>query len=149
VNLKVYLSGPIKGLELGEANRWRTQVENVFSRHKIECLSPTRYKDPRSGVITGPDETHPLFTSKGIYRRDKNDTLRADLVFVNVIGATKPSLGTTMEISWAEQAGIPVVLCMERGNPHEHSMIMEAAGFITPDINQGIEIALNLLNRAF
>jgi hypothetical protein len=34
---------------------------------------------------------------------------------------------------------------MDDGNPHWHSMVRECAGFVTPDLDEAIDVAVQVL----
>jgi hypothetical protein len=103
-------------------------------RHKDYLLQETTIVDCYDDQI--------LSSQRGIFARDSWDATRCDGIFVNLIGAERVSIGTVMEISWAWQARVPIILVMEdEGNIHEHSMIREACPFRVNSIEHGIEIA--------
>ena len=67
--------------------------------------------------------------------RDRFDATRCDLLFVNLLGAKETSIGTVMEIAWADLLRKPIVLAIEpEGNIHDHGMIKEAIGFRVPSL---------------
>jgi len=80
--------------------------------------------------------------------RDFFDCNRADVVVVNLLGATRVSIGTVMEIAWAYQRHTPTVVIMERDstvNVHEHPMIAEATGFRVETMEQAAHVAKVIL----
>jgi nucleoside 2-deoxyribosyltransferase len=144
----VYLAGPITGLTYDGCTDWRDAVALQLNSSKIECLSPLRgkafLKDEK--CITESDYPNPIATSKGITRRDMFDTTRASCVFVNMLGTKRVSIGTVMEIAWAYNKQIPLVLVMEKGNMHEHAMILEAATYIVGTLEEGAKLVKFVLN---
>ena len=146
---KVYLSGPITGLTYAEGQDWREMVKaDLASSASIEGLSPLRAKEylDKHGILEGEYTEFPLSSKEGITCRDRWDTTRADVVLVNVLGAKSPSLGTVMEIGWADLARKPIVLVMEAtGNPHDHPMVRATAGFIVHDLWDAVKIVKALL----
>jgi hypothetical protein len=98
------------------------------------------------GPLEDEYSDHILATSRGIITRDRFDVRRCDLLFAYLLGATKVSIGTVMEIAWADMLRTPVVLCIEdKGNIHDHSMIREAIGFRTKSLDQAIDIIESIL----
>lgn len=139
---RVYLAGPISGLSYGDCTDWREYVSRCLFKD-MDCLSPMRAKEYLSheNVIADSYQFKSLSCDRGITTRDYNDVKRCDLVFVNFLGATKPSLGTCMEIAWAKAFQIPVVVAMEKtGNPHDHCMIRECVGFRVETVEEAIHI---------
>lgn len=142
----VYLAGPITGLSYGASTDWRAQVDaNIDPR--IELLSPMRHKDYLKGesAIAASYENHVMSCAKGITARDRYDCTRADLILVNFLGATRISIGTVMEIAWGDGQRAPIVVVMEKDNPHRHPMLEEAAGFIVDTLEEGITVVERIL----
>jgi len=145
----VYLAGPISGLGFNESIDWRQYaIENLDSH--ISGVSPLRGKEYLGTLdkIVGSYDNNdwPLSTQRGIYTRDNFDVHRSDLLLVNLLNATTVSIGTVMEIAWAKQANIPIVLIMEpHGNIHEHPMLLEACPFVVSDIDTAIVLTNHIL----
>lgn len=155
MNNKVYLAGQISGLDWESAYKWRHYVSMKLSHFNIQCFSPLRPKKVLQEVLTKTennkffgsyeDNPNPLVSQRGIFGQDYNDVLRADLVFVNLKGATKPSLGTAMEIAWAYHCHKPVVLVIEKDNHNYHPMILEACRFVVDNLDLAIDITKTIL----
>jgi hypothetical protein len=147
----VYLAGPITGLQWEGATGWREWIKKNVPYH-IQTISPLRgkqYLEKRSsddGQILDSYDGYPLSSQKGINARDHWDCTRASLVFVNLIGATRVSIGTVMEIAWAFTHGVPVILCIDPGNIHDHAMIRESANFIVDSVEKGLEVMVAILS---
>lgn len=152
----VYLAGGIAGLTASEMLDWRAEAKRRLSVRGIEALSPMRAKeslvsgDERvSTDFKGYEKRGAFFTSKGIMTRDRNDVLRADALLVNLLGLTKPSLGTIMELAWADILRKPAVVAIEAtGNPHDgHPMIHEAMPFRVETLDEAIDAVAVILGR--
>jgi hypothetical protein len=52
---------------------------------------------------------------KGLTTRDRWDAMRCDVLLVNLLGATKVSIGTVLEFGWADAMDIPIVVRDGRG----------------------------------
>lgn len=151
----VYLAGPISGLGYSGATGWRDAVVADLARYGIEGLSPLRAKEYLAHIEddvgfseTGHEYSHlsPLSTSRGVMVRDHFDATRCDVLLVNLLGATKVSTGTVMEIAWAYDRRTPIVVCMEpTGNPHEHAMVNEAIGFRCGSLDEGLHVVKAIL----
>ena len=143
----VYLAGPITSLSFGEATDWRAYAMRMLSDSGIDAFSPLRAKTylSKENNIKDHYDSNPLSTAHGIVTRDRFDTMHRDLILVNFIGATKVSIGTVMEIAWADACRKPIVIAMEKGNVHEHAMLTEVSGYIVDDLDEAIEIACKVL----
>ncbi len=142
----VYLAGPISGLTFADSEDWRGYVAERLPPH-IQALSPLRAKDylKSRGVLAGAYDEHPLSTAKGITTRDRFDVMRSDLVLFNLLGARQVSIGTVMEIAWADAFRKPSVVAIEPGNVHWHQMVEMCSGFMVPDLDQAIELVKAIL----
>lgn len=147
----VYLAGPITGLDHAGATDWRKAVIADLATAGIKGLSPMRGKEYMSHVTeftSDGDQYEKLYgvrnvmsTNRGIMTRDRFDATRCDATLVNFMGATRVSIGTVMEIAWADAHRIPVVCAMEpEGNPHHHGMVMEAIGFRLPTLEEAVHV---------
>jgi nucleoside 2-deoxyribosyltransferase len=148
----VYLAGPITGLEYVEATNWRNDAKLLLALNGITGLSPMRGKEYLSEVkeFTMDGDKYSSFSvmssNRGIMTRDRWDATRCDVLLVNLLDAKRVSIGTCMEIAWADAVRTPIVCVMEpTGNPHEHGMILEAIGFRTASLNEAIYIIKAIL----
>lgn len=152
----VYLAGGIAGLIGADAVDWRHTAARRLGDFGIEALNPMRAKQRLGGEERISTNFHtyqeygPFFTSRGIMTRDFNDVQRCDVLLVNLLGLTKPSLGTVMELGWAFALQKPAVVAIEaKGNPHDnHPMIHEAISFRVTTLDEAITSCAIILNRA-
>jgi hypothetical protein len=145
----VYLAGPIGGCSYGECTNWREYFCDLMERFNVECISPMRGKSylKNEGEIDKIRYETPLSCPKGVYTRDRFDAMRCDLLIVNLLGAKKPSLGSVMEIAWADAVGTPIIIVMEpEDNCHEHILIQEACEFRVDTLELAADLAVSILN---
>lgn len=147
---KVYLAGPITGLSWGESEDWRNEIKRMVtdSGLPVQLFSPLRGKDYLQGETQIKDSygQHQMSTAKSIMLRDHFDVETSSALIVNFMNAKRVSIGTVMEIAWAYERRIPVILIMEEeGNVHEHSMLNEAVWWRV----QTLEGAVHCLNLLF
>ena len=151
----VYLAGGIAGLSGKAAADWRRDAADFFNSHGVKVRNPMRAKaelylldfiDPDFNTYK---DLSPFFTSKAIMTRDFNDLKQSDVLLVNLLGTTKPSLGTAMELAWAYCLQKPTVVVMEdKGNPHDnHPMIHETINFRVNKLIDGFNTAVIVLGR--
>ncbi len=143
----VYLAGPITGCTYNGCTDWRDYAKKKLAEGGLVGLDPMRGKTfLEKETNVGNNYAHPLGTPRGIMTRDHWDCTRCDVLLVNLLGATRVSIGTVMEIAWAYDNQIPVILLIEpTGNPHDHAMIQEATGFRVSCLDEGIAIARAIL----
>lgn len=144
----VYLAGPITGCTYEGCTNWREYARKELAEFHIEGVSPMRYKEylkhMTERILDRYDETV-LSSAKGITHRDKWDVCRCDVILVNLLGAERVSIGTMLEVGMATARDKPIVLCIEEGNIHHHSMLETFSGWVVPDFDDGIEIVKALL----
>lgn len=149
----VYLAGPITGLTFDGADDWRKEAIAELAKHNIKGLSPLRAKEylREIGEISGTGEEYahmgPLSLPRGVTTRDRYDATRCDVLLVNVKGAKKVSIGTVMEIAWADAKRIPIVMVTDDKNPHDHMMVNECLGFVVSDIDEALHIIKAIAGR--
>ena len=144
---KLYLAGPITGCSFAGCTDWRKGVADALAGYNVECLDPMRGKDYLSEEkCIGNDYDTVLSCSRGIMTRDRFDCTRADLLIVNFLGADKVSIGTVMEIAWADLSRTPIIIVSEDSNIHNHAMISEACGFRVESLDTAITVAKAILN---
>lgn len=148
MNKKVYLAGPVTGLSYEDCVDWRNHAKEVLGHAGIIGISPLRAID----YLTSEHKIDlvydmPLSNSKGITARSRWDAMDCDVVFINVLDAEIVSIGTVMEVAWADILRKPIILVMEdEGNPHDHPMITESVGFRLTTLDEGLEIAKAILS---
>jgi len=149
--MKIYLAGPMAGLDYNGANDWRIGVSKKLSEYGIVSYSPLRWKEflDNGKRISGKgakNASHPLGTTKGIMTRDYFDVCQADVVFANFLDSKRISIGTAMELAWAFAKQKPVVAVGEPGNPHlVHPMMTEAISYAVHDLQEALEIVVAIL----
>ena len=143
-----YLAGPIDGLLYSEGQDWRNYVSTRLPV-EIRGISPLRGKaqqNSRLGKISGTNESCPLTSQAGLTTRDRNDCVRADAVIMNLLGATKVSIGTMIEVGWADLARRPLILVIEKqGNIHDHPMLKHCAGFRVESLDEAVSVCTAIL----
>lgn len=150
---KVYLSGPISGLTYEDCTDWREYASKWLAEFGIEGLSPMRGKEYLKGqgrIEDGSAAVLSNFMSQdaAIVTRDRWDTTRADFMLCNLLGAERVSVGTIVELGWADMARVPVVLVMEpTGNIHEHPFVRQLSGYRADTLEAGLDLVATAIAR--
>jgi hypothetical protein len=148
------LAGPITGLSYAGCTDWREVAARDLKAAGLKGLSPMRGKEylAKLKTISGTGEDYAdmgvLSLPRGVMTRDRFDCTRCDVLLVNLLGAEKVSVGTVMEIAWADLKRIPIVVAIEhdKSNPHEHMMISEAIGYRTPSLDEALHVVKAILS---
>lgn len=143
----VYLAGPITGLTYDDGQDWREALKKEFGVVGIDAFSPLRQQSylkkfgtlDAGGLNSSYFGAHPLTNPPGITDRDRFDVMTRDTILVNLLGAERPSIGSVLEIGWADAYRKPCVVVMEEGNIHDHAMIHGCAGFVTDDLETAVD----------
>lgn len=140
--MRVYLAGPITGCSYNGATDWRKEVARQLGDKCIIGVSPMRCKDYLLEETTIADsyEARVMSSQKGLTARDRWDCRRCDIILANFLGAERVSIGTVMELGWADAARRPIVVVMEQGNVHDHAMVREVAGFIVSTLDEAVQV---------
>ena len=158
----VYLAGPISRETWEGAIGWREHARAYLNRYGIATLNPLRAKEflqramgegrtfseleksdysevsgPYSGLVSG----------HGILHRDRWDVLRSDLILANFEEAKQISIGTVMEVAWANAAGIYVLTAMAEKSVHDHKMFLEASSLVVPSCANALALIPDILGR--
>lgn len=143
----VYLAGQITGLTYDGAEDWRKLAKAELAAAGIKAVSPLRGKDYLRGIpaltadCAGYGALNCMSGPRGIMTRDRFDATRCDALLVNLLGTDRVSIGTVMEIAWADLCRTPIVVAMElTGNVHEHAMINEAIGFRVETLPEALHV---------
>jgi len=145
----VYLAGPISGLNFKECTDWREYAIKQLAKAGIRGWSPMRAKEALAQlqVISGHGNEYshmgPFATTRGIMTRDRFDCMRCDVVLAHLADAESVSIGTCMEIAWADSRRTPIIATMN--SLHEHAMINEAVGFKVQTLDEAIDVAIAIL----
>lgn len=103
-SIKVYISGALTNVpNLEELRSFYEDIDALCRDLGMEPYLPHKHSDP---VL------NPHLSPKEVYERDKKRVLSSDLV-IAYVGV--PSLGVGMEIAYADEHGIPVVLVYPEG----------------------------------
>ncbi len=99
--MRIYLAGAINGRSDAECVDWRQEMKSVFPEHELV--------DPMVRDYRGKEEMN----VDAIVEQDKRDIFSCDVVLVRY---DKPSVGTSMEILYAWEQHIPIVLWTNQEN---------------------------------
>jgi len=111
------------------------------------AISPMRFKDYLAKKTRLEDATirdaygeHILSTQRAIVTRDRFDVHRADALLFNLLGAENVSIGTMIEMGWADDDRKVTVTAMESDSVHDHAFVRELSGFILPTLDEALDV---------
>ncbi|RLD67277.1 MAG: hypothetical protein DRI84_02875 [Bacteroidetes bacterium] len=146
--MKIYTAGPISGQSYDQVmKRYRDQVSSLMSiGYDVICpMTGKEYLRTELEFKAHGYDKHPVSTNRAIKKRDrwmvgKVDIVLADFTECNGI----VSIGTCMEIAWADELRKHTIVIMEEGNIHQHCFIIECADIIFPNMKEAYQYLQNL-----
>lgn len=153
---KVYLSGPITGMNYEDARYgWRREFSEGLG-HDIVVLSPMRHEGHLAELKTAmsvealkafeKEKNHIFSHPRMIVSKDMLDIEQCDLMVVNLLGSTKVSQGTIWEMGYAKGVGKQIVVITKREDPHNSPFIFESANVVVDNLQDAIMITNSLLS---
>lgn len=145
---KIYLAGPITGLNWRETEGWRDRFKARLrdAVPHVIGFSPLREKGflQNVGKIADKYDGKLLSSQRAIMSRDFFDCQTADAIVANLTDAGRVSIGTVMEIAWGYHRRIPVIIIAEKDSLHDHSMLREAANWWVDNEEDALEVVRTL-----
>jgi nucleoside 2-deoxyribosyltransferase len=152
---KVYLAGIISGLNYKDASDWREYAKKELETRGIIGVSPMRWKDSlKNEDILVPEgyDKHVMSTPEGIITRDRWDVENCDILLVNLTqnhagsGDNGVSIGSTMEIAWANLLRKPVVAIAPKDNVHiKHCMFNQCVNYRVDTLEESLAVCEKIL----
>lgn len=142
--MNVYLAGPISGKTYDESEGWRDIARASLEAVGITAFSPMRAKEylRAEGVINPFVQSPKVMSSpSGITTRDRWDCTRCDVVLANFSESDgRVSIGTCIELGWADIARVPVIGVLPEDDVHNHPMVWELIGMRVDTLEEAVEV---------
>ena len=145
----VYLAGPISGQQYVGATDWREACTERLTRLGLNVLSPMRGKADlqSSEPIEGAYPDHPFAGERAIITRDRFDVMSCDVLLMNLLPmGNRVSIGTFIELGWADANRKPVVMVRTPTCKSHHPMVDQLVGFDVQSLEDAIHTIAILLN---
>jgi nucleoside 2-deoxyribosyltransferase len=137
----VYLAGPITGLTLRRARGWRKRACQLLRAGGLDAFDPTDgLRDDGSVVEAAP-------------RADVSDAdlvarcraaLAGSVAMIALLAGDRLSLGTVVELGWADAFGVPVIGIVARGSAYDHPFARQIVAYPCHTLPQAVLIARRL-----
>ena len=143
-NLKIYLAGPIAGQTGDAVNTSIAEKAAILTDFGYLIYHPMVGKESlilkSESFKTSGYEEFPVATNHAIFARDKWMVSQADVILADLTHTgNRVSIGTMMEIAWANLLGKQVIVIMPDNNNHDHLFVREAATIIFKDIEEAYD----------
>ena len=128
--LTVYMAHPITGLSYDEVMAYFDDLESWLRSYGYAVLNPmggkTHLRTEKN--LDAHGYQNPVSTNHAIIERDRWMVVQqADIVLIDLTGASSVSIGCMMELAWAHDRGKHTLVVMETDNIHRHAFVLEAA----------------------
>ena len=137
--MKIYLARPISGLTFEEVVGYYEATSDELRSHGYGVLCPMTGK----GYLRNETEfraygyDNPVSTNRAIVGRDHWMVEQSDVVFVDLTGAQKVSIGCVSELAWAYHLRKHIVLSLDN-DFHKHAFVLEMADVIFPSYEEAM-----------
>ena len=147
--MKIYTAGPMAGLNVEQVQeRYFSQVKHLRKMgYEVFCpMTGKHFLKADYNFVGKGCGTNPLTTNHAIKERDRWMVGQVDVVLVDFTqGKDKVSIGSCMELAWADELKKHTVVVMDEDNIHQHSFIIDCADVIFPNINEALLYLNNLI----
>ncbi len=144
--LKIYYARPISGCSPQTVLDGYKNAARLFDGATVltahTCNVPLRFV--RDKFPSGA-RFHPGTSDHAIVKRDYWMVNQADLVYVDLMGAERVSIGCMMELAWAHQLGKHTVVALEKDNIHDHVFVLETADMRFTSEGQAIKYVQDMI----
>lgn len=152
---QVYLAGPIGRGGSENNGPWREEVREVLEPKGLIVVEPleasqyppleaTQYTPEEATQYTLYDEHITGNVAKVLTQRDRRFSMESDFLLANFLGSTARSIGTCIELGWANASGTTIVTVMEEGDEHRHPIVESVSDYITDDLDRAMDIVASL-----
>lgn len=153
---KVYLSGPITGMEYGGARYgWRKEFAEKLEAGN-EVLSPMRHEGHLAEMQEAMSvdalknfekENHHLFSHHTmIVAKDRLDIEESTLVVVNLLGAKAVSQGTIWEMGYASALGKQIIVIRDQNDKVHTSPFITTGTVLVSTLDDAVKVVNSLLS---
>lgn len=136
---RVYTAGPLGPGGSEKNGDWRTASREYFESRGIDVVEPLEAAN-YSIYGAGMDTT----VAKVLTERDKRFSMESEYLLVNFDGASARSMGTCVEMGWADAAGTTIVTVLPEVNPHRHPIIESVSDYIVRELHEAWAIIASL-----
>lgn len=136
---QVYLAGPIGIGGVDMNGPWRHGAREYLEDKGlivVEPLEASKYSLYSEGTSD--------LVARILTARDKRFSTESDYILVNFTGSTARSIGTCMELGWADASGTTIVTVMEEEDHHRQPMVESVSDYIVDNLDDACRIISTL-----
>ena len=140
----VYLAGIIDGKNIEKCHDWRNQIINTYSNWKNtqQNYGDIAFLNPLNGETEiSKDGLASNVPPKAILDKDYNAIKNSNLFIVNMetYGVQRPPIGTLMEIAFAYEFRIPIIMITTDNVYHQHPFVSNMVSWYFESVEEMIK----------
>jgi nucleoside 2-deoxyribosyltransferase len=146
--MKIYLAGPISGLGYDEVVDAYKEKSLYLRQIGYEVLCPMTGKAYLRNELEfrASGYNSPVSTNHAIFERDKWMVSNCDIVLAELSNSgTRVSIGTMMELAWANMLGKHTIGVMQFDNIHRHAFVLESCDIVFETIQEAYKYLDDLI----
>jgi hypothetical protein len=142
----IYLAHQMSGLTAQQLKDYYDPVIKIVQDFGYKPLVPiSKVESKIEGEIQTHGYTDAAITDRAIHGRDRWMILKSDIVYMNLLGTTRLSVGCLKEMTIAYEHNKHLVIVMEDDNIHHHAFVHSEADVIFNNENDALEYLKNLI----
>jgi nucleoside 2-deoxyribosyltransferase len=146
----LYLAHPISGLSYDQVvDYYRKAKEDLGLHYDIFCPMTGKGYLRTEINFKAVGYNNPVSTNHAIKERDKWMIKTSDIVFIDLTGADRVSIGCCMELAWADMLDKHSIVVMEKENIHRHAFVLECADLVFETYEEAVKYLIALESNTF
>lgn len=138
---RVYLAGPIGAGGSEHNGPWRDEARAYLENKGLIVVEPLEASKYHLYEVDETDDT----VAKILTERDRRFSMESDYILANFTGSIARSIGTCIELGWADAAGTTIVTVLPDDDEHHRHPILESVSDYTVDkLSKACEIISSL-----
>ena len=145
--MKIYIAHPISGDSFESVVSYYEHLRDrlIYRGYKVLCpMTGKGYLRTELKFKAHGYEGKPMSTNHAIVERDRWMIGQSDIILVDLLGATRVSIGCMFELAWAMDIGKHTIVIMEMNNIHRHSFVIDAADVLFETLDEALDYLGNL-----
>lgn len=134
----VYLAGPM-GIDGVDDIGWRPTAKATLEAHGLKVIVPHLLGEYLDRFDLTLEQAGEVLTA-----RDRRSATESDYMLVNFDGVDVRSIGTCIELGWADLGRPITVSVLPEGCAHDHAMVRNLSDHIVGSLVEGLLLVLAL-----
>lgn len=141
--LSVYIAHPVSGMTFEEAFNFFSKMNKTISDMGFKVFDPVSIYSNKMENKTAICRPHGIDSNiicdHALFERCKWMVDKSDIIFMDLTGSIKISIGCIMELAWASKNGCHTIVCVEEESVYQHAFVKESADVIFDRVEMALE----------